>query len=185
MAKKTQAIIKLDIQHHDWDRTLISAKALTELGIATGDAELSFASLTGGMVLTVAALESFLNSMGYGEALSISWDSYQLLPLVDKLKLMGSRLGFKINMGRAPYDTIAEAVRWRNDLLHSKPQTAYGISIDDSANTGESTKGVGKALDRKYEFRVTPENAKRFHTEIRSVMAEFQTAYQSRKKAER
>ena len=161
------------IEHHDWDLTFRAATDLLKLGLSSSEHGQKFACLSGAMVLTVASLESFMNSMGHGTGLGLSWDSYQRLPVIDKLRVIGKMIGIAVNVGHEPYQSVVEAFRWRNDLLHSKPEIVTGLEVD-AESLEDVREKTERALPRKYEFKVNESTANRFHAKICEVIALFQ-----------
>jgi hypothetical protein len=163
--------MKFSADHHDWDMTLSSAKALLELG--KNQDNHSFACFTGSMVLSVAALESFLNSLGYSEGIEANWPEFERAPIIDKMKNLGAKLGISVDAGLPPYQIIAEAIRWRNNLMHSKPVSVRNIEIENMEDVRKITNNEFK---NKYEFQVSEENAIRFYSSICKVLIKFEEA---------
>ncbi len=152
--------------NHNWELTLLASADLLGAGIKAGnDARLSFASLTGSMILAVAALESFLNSLGsLIQDRQFDWEQFERLSIRGKLESLCGRYQIAIDWGQGDFQVVAQAVDWRNHLAHSKPDFVMDKVIQAPK---ESKRYTDKTA---YEFLVNEKNARRFYGGIVAVI---------------
>jgi hypothetical protein len=92
-----------------------------------------FAHATASILLTVAALESYINEVfssydsnfpGFSpEVLGKLWDVYELKPILDKYELaLCLRNAGALDRGLPPVQDVALLIRLRNALTHFKPE---------------------------------------------------------------
>jgi hypothetical protein len=160
---------KYSSQNHNWDLTLLSASTLFRAGShAKNDARLSFSFFTGSMILSVAALESFLNSLAsLIPDKEFHGDDFEKQSIEDKLKRFCVKYSVNMDQGKRPFQTVGLAVTWRNRLVHSKPDFIEEVEIQ---STGDAKKLSPK---KSYEFSVKEEYAKRFYVDILDVIQQI------------
>ncbi|PIQ86403.1 MAG: hypothetical protein COV74_04915 [Candidatus Omnitrophica bacterium CG11_big_fil_rev_8_21_14_0_20_45_26] len=160
---------KYSSENHNWDLTLNASVTLLQTGVnAKNDARLSFSSFTGSMVLAVAALESFFNSLA---SLIVDegfdWDNFQEQSVENKLEQLYRKYSLEIDKGKRPLQTIGLAMSWRNRLVHSKPNFVEETEI-------RSMEEVGKLSSRKsYEYEVNEKFARQFYADILAVIEQL------------
>lgn len=165
--------MKYSSENHNWDLTIQASSNLMAISrIIESNKSYSFSTYTGSMFLAVAGLESFLNSMAYFiDEKDFCYDSFERDTIEQKLNFFMNKFNIKVNKGTRPYQTIKEAIKWRNSLSHSK--TIY-VEETEICNGTDIRKLPEKCLSTRkyepYEKSVNKENADRFNRDIIEVI---------------
>jgi len=124
------------------------------------------------MLLAVAGLESFLNSMAFFvKDEDFCYNEFEGNSIEDKLDFFLAKYDIKLNKGSRPYQTIKEAVIWRNSVSHSKPMFVEEIEIKKTSEVGKIPhKHLSSRKYQPYEKSVNEENADRFNRDIIEVI---------------
>lgn len=165
--------MKYSSENHNWDLTVMASSRLVTLGRHIKDkSDYSYSCFTGAMLLAVAGLESFLNSMAFFvKEEDFCYNEFEENSIENKLDFFLARYDIKLNKGSRPYQTIKEAVIWRNSVSHSKPMFVEEVEINE---TSEAMKIPHKHLSSRkyqpYEKSVNEANADRFNRDIIEVI---------------
>jgi hypothetical protein len=76
------------------------------------------------VLMAALAFEAFLNQAGqytWGVE-SQAWAAVERLSPMDKLKAIAERAGFPLDLGVRPVQTLSAVCRFRNDIVHAKPE---------------------------------------------------------------
>lgn len=127
-------------EHHDWNMTLRSAGELYGVSVdprMLGNGVKLFALLTGSMVLSFAAIESFSASVAFCMATDprypgFDFDRYRKTFRFDeKMKMLMEPAGIKVDWGSGLFQRIATMQQWRNLVTHASPYEIESTPIDD------------------------------------------------------
>ena len=132
----------------------------------------SFSSFTGAMLLAVAGLESFLNSMAYFiDDKNFCYNSFERKTIEEKLDFFQSKFNIDFKKGKRPYQTVKQAVKWRNSLVHSKPTYVEETEISPGDDIRKlPVQHVSVSEYDPYEKLVNEQNADRFNRDIISII---------------
>ncbi|WP_296117751.1 hypothetical protein [uncultured Neisseria sp.] len=122
------------------------------------------------MVFSAFKLEAMCNS--FGSALFPQWEEYEQLKLKGKVLLISNAYELEVDFGVEPWQTINEVIRFRNDLVHSKPRTIKEtqtlVKMDNGNLLGAlypNTKARKKAATQNYSI----EKAEQFADAVEQV----------------
>ena len=170
--------MKYSSENHNWDLSIMASSRLVTLGRSLDKKNYSFSAYTGGMVLAVTGLESFLNSMAYSVARNDSefnYDEFEESTIEEKLDYFLAKFNVSIKKGKRPYQTVKKAIKWRNSLAHSKPTFIEETEI----TLGDDIRKIPLqhiATSNKYppyENLVSEKNADRFNRDIIQIITEI------------
>jgi hypothetical protein len=134
--------------------------------------EYSFSSFAGAMLLAVAGLESFLNSMAYFvDDEKFCYNCFERRTIEDKIDFLLLTFNIDFKKGERPYQTVKQAVKWRNSLVHSKPTYVEETEIshgDDIRKLPAQHVSVNEY--DPYENLVNEKNADRFNRDIIKII---------------
>jgi hypothetical protein len=154
-------------QNHDWDMTLRAAWNLVMTGqAAKGKNELEFSCLTGGMILSFCAVESFINSIAFvapskQEYAHFDYEAYtKIRNFWGRLKAVCSILNIAIDQSQGVFKILEEMRVWRNALVHFSPYSIEPTAIDIPI---ESKELHTEFRSQEYTKSVTVEKAKEFY----------------------
>lgn len=120
-------------QNHDWDMTLHAAAHLIKAGILedrrprTGNITMGFSSLTGGMVLTFCALESFSASVAFCMPSTPGYETFDFKAYQgarrfwDKMTLLCGAAAIVPDKSQGLFQRIEQMQQWRNLVTHAQP----------------------------------------------------------------
>ncbi|MBL1146521.1 MAG: hypothetical protein HND56_05250 [Pseudomonadota bacterium] len=144
---------------HNWDMTLEMAQQLTVVGKVSAQGSLNlgdvlderskgnglvntnglrFGLLTGGMLLSYCAVESFINSAaemltGYESFPDFDRDGFNKESgFWSRLKKVYKHVGIEVDKGKEPFQSILELHEWRKSVVHAKPVMVSAENIDPS-----------------------------------------------------
>lgn len=168
--------MKYSSQNHNWDLTISSSSCLMDIyKLTKKDSRASFSTLTGAMLLAVVGLESFLNSMAYFvDDEDFCYNCFEKKSIEEKLNFFLVKFNIEFDKGSRPYQTIKEAIRWRNSISHSKPIYVEETEIcpgDDIRKLPKKCLSTTKY--EPYESLVNKENADRFNRDIIEVITKI------------
>jgi len=166
-------IMKYSSENHNWDLTIRSSSDLVVLGrITEKNRGYSFAAFTGAMLLAVAGLESFLNSMAYFiDDEDFSYDFFENKAIEKKLDFFLKKYNIDLDKGARPYQTFKTAVRWRNSISHSKPTYVEETEIFPGDNIRDlPIQHISKNKYEPYEFFINEKNADKFNRDIIEII---------------
>lgn len=155
--------------------TVMASSRLVTLGENIEESNYSFSAFTGSMLLAVAGLESFLNSIAHTISINDSkfpYVEYERKGITEKLEFLLDRFSISLNKGQRPYQTVKKAVTWRNSVVHSKPSYVEETMIEPGQDIRKLPKQY-KSNNNKYppyENLVSQENADRFNRDIIEVI---------------
>jgi hypothetical protein len=161
-------------QNHDWDLTLHAASELISAGIymdqkpREGTLSMGFSYLTGGMVLSFAAIESFAASVAFCMASDtrysgFDFESYRKTFRFDaKMKMLMEAAGIEVDWGHGLFQRIATMQRWRNLVTHATPYQITPTQIDDPLHSPALHTAKHQALE--YARSCDIETARDFYT---------------------
>jgi len=87
--------------------------------LASHDLDMTLQTAVSSVMLAVASVEAQLNKWADSHG---GWNAEEdRLPIGEKLKALATRAGTVIDLGSAPYQRLCEAVRRRNEYVHSSP----------------------------------------------------------------
>lgn len=160
-------------QNHDWDLTLHAAAELIKAGLIadkrprTGNMLMGFAFFTGGMVLSVAAIESFSASVAFSmpsnERFAVfDFQRYRIARRFwDKMDMLMSAAGIEIDRSNGMFQRIGQMQEWRDLVTHASPYEIEPTEIENT--TGAPGKLHQKKRHLEYTRMADPENAKRLY----------------------
>ena len=165
--------MKYASENHNWDLTIMASSKLMDVGKSIKKRDpYSFSAFTGAMLLSVAGLEGFLNSMAHSiEDEGFCYDCFEKKTIGDKLDFFLSKYNVDFKKGERPYQTVAQAIKWRNSLSHSKP--TYVEETEISSRDDIRALPVQHRSTKKYEpyeNLVNEENADRFNRDIIKII---------------
>jgi hypothetical protein len=146
---------------------LIKAGLLMDKRPRRGNLSMGFSFFTGGMVLSFAAIESFSASVAFemqsdNRYSDFSFKRYQTARRFwDKMDLLMSAAGIKIDRSKGLFQKIGQMQQWRNLVTHASP---YEISPTEIADTIKAPRKLHKP-NRLLQYTRTSdaENAKSFY----------------------
>lgn len=159
-------------ENHDWDLTLHAAGELLAAGIhldqqpTTGSLTRGFSFLTGSMVLSFAALESYAASCAFTLDNNPSFPGFDFQAYRSerafwrKLEMLAAALGFATDKSKGLFREISDMQRWRNLVVHASP---YGIEAAETPDTKARTRQHAKRRHLQYARMVDVKNARRFY----------------------
>jgi len=166
--------MKFSSEHHNWDMTVAASSHLVVAG-RLADGHHSFSAFTGSMVLAVAGLESFLNSVGYSISKSgcgLNFEKFEKKPIGAKVDFILQQYKIEIDRNERPYVTISEAVVWRHSLVHSKPSYVEEVQIGNMSEVaGLPVQHSSQSYQyAPYENHVNEANADRFNRDVVQII---------------
>ena len=120
------------------------------------------------MLFSAFCLEAFFNHLG-NEKLTFWSPSRRNVNPRKKLEVFAKVLGFKPNFGNRPYQTFGEIFNFRNLLVHAKTESI--ILEGDSL----LSLGVPTIPPTKWEQQISPENAKKFLDDTKTIIYDLCT----------
>ena len=162
-------------ENHDWDLTLraawclvVAAQVPDTASAPYSEGEKRFGCLTGSMLLSFCAIESFSASIAFsmpGEDRFKDFDFNmyrQKRAFWDKIDLIFEAIPHPVDKSHGLFQTIGRMQGWRNLVTHAFP---YEIGKTEIANTSsEPTKLHAPFHNKQYSRRVTLEGAKEFYS---------------------
>ncbi len=161
-------------QSHDWDLTLRAAHDLLRFGQVIdrlpreGTLSSGFSCLTGSMLLSFCAIESFSASVAFSlpnddRFRHFDFEEYkQTFRFWDKIEMLCGAIGVELDKSQGMFQKIGEMQRWRNLVTHASPYEIVPIEI---AETVTSPKKLHKQYQHKQFPRLTTvKNAEEFYT---------------------
>ena len=154
-------------ENHDWDLTLSASGNLLMQGqAANNNSQLQFSCLTGAMLLSFSAIESYMNSAAFvmsrdHKLKKFSYSGYKkLIRFWDKLELICKSLDIEVDKSKGTFQVIEQMRGWRNSLVHSSP---YSLEITEITERRES-RNLHKSYEhREYTRSVSVDNANKFN----------------------
>lgn len=160
-------------QNHDWDLTLEASHVLLMLGQLFDRSSTkkvprkNFSCLTGSMLLSFCAIESFSASVAFSmpsedRYRDFDFEKYkQAQRFWDKIEMLCSAIQINIDKSKGIFQKIDEMRRWRNLVTHSSP---YDIPPTIVADTVDAPRKLHKPFEHKQYARTTDvQNAKTFY----------------------
>lgn len=161
-------------ENHDWDLTLRGAWSLCMIAqtaehLPTGGnlRERQFSSYLGSMLLSFCAIESFSASVAFSmpgteRFQDFDFDRYtRCSRFWDKLELLCSAAGYKIDKSSGLFQQIAEMQGWRNLVTHASPYRIGSTPVRDTTYAPRKLHAPFHARD--YPNQVNLKNAKKFY----------------------
>lgn len=113
--------METDVFPHVWH--YVSSKHF--LKQAEEKTEGSLYPLLASMLFSAFCFEAYLNFLGREQI--VDWESTERkLGLTDKLDLLSKSIKYNVDSGRRPFQTIKELFRFRDMVVHAKPETVTG-----------------------------------------------------------
>lgn len=106
--------------------------------------------------------EAFLNQVGenvWGTSSDV-WAAVERLRPMDKLKAIAEQVGFSVDLGVRPAQTVSQICRYRNGIVHGKPQEFRASVPRKVAIDNPFFAGV-EGLSPEWEQACTPEYVER------------------------
>lgn len=154
-------------ENHSWDLTLRSSWNLLIAGQSPNVVgELQVSCLTGAMLLSFCAVESFMNSTAICMSGEENYEKFDYSEYAgsrnfwSKLELICRALELEIDKSSGLFQIIEEMRGWRNSLMHSSP---YIIETTKVAETEDSRKLHQAHKSKEYFSSVRVPNAKKFY----------------------
>lgn len=161
-------------QNHDWDLTLSSAHELLAIGAVqdklprTGNITKGFSALTGSMLLSFCAIESFSASVAFCMPSSEKFSDFpygkyrKTRNFWGKLELIFAAVDRKIDRSMGLFQGISNMQSWRNLVTHASP---YRIEPTPVLNTTSEPSKLHVPFHAKdYAKQVDLQTAKQFYT---------------------
>lgn len=147
---------------------LAAAGELVKIGVRLPQSETRqvFASLSGGMLLSFCAVESFMNSVAFKMQTDPRYRAFDYARYLkkrnfwDRMKAECTALEIDIALDAEPLRTIEQMRQWRVSLVHFEPTSIPETAIQD---TREVHALSAKFHDRTFAVHVNVENAKKFY----------------------
>ncbi|MCB9748025.1 MAG: hypothetical protein H6755_06435 [Candidatus Omnitrophica bacterium] len=156
-------------EHHNWDMTMRASSDLLTIGELSKGVSYRFSAFTGSMLLSISALESFLNSFAsfFEKGDSFSWEEYERKSIEDKLEFCFQRYSLEIKKGERPFQTVKKAISWRNSLIHYKPIYVDPVVIASDYDIKKlPQRSISNKKSKPYENLVDRKFAKQFNNDI-------------------
>lgn len=134
----------------------------------TGNLSTGFSFFTGSMVLSFAAIESFSASVAFLMSSDqrfpmFDFESYRKAQRFwDKMSLLMTAVGLKIDKGNGLFQQIGQMQKWRNLVAHASPYEIEPIEISDTIKAPAKLHARQTHLD--YTRSADADNAKNFYT---------------------
>jgi len=159
---------KYSAENHDWDLTLRAAWNLISLGHSKNlKSEQEFSLLTGGMLLSFCAIESFLASvafeMGKNSERHKKFDYakyWRVNNFWDRMRTVFAAFEVAVDLSKEPFHSIEEMRSWRVLLVHTKP---YRIEPTEVERTDRTSHLHDPFRHLEYTKQVKKENAESFY----------------------
>jgi hypothetical protein len=162
-------------ENHDWDLTLRAAWNLLMSGQAVKAGpdferknEQEFSFLTGSMLLSFCAIESFTSSIAFSISENEKFETFdyeeyrKTARFWDKIEKVCKALGSDVDKSQGLFQSIKKMQIWRNALAHSSPYENEKTIIQD---TQKEPKKLHKPFqDDEYAKAVNVESAKQFYS---------------------
>ncbi|WP_040886507.1 hypothetical protein [Marinobacter santoriniensis] len=107
---------------------LYSASVSTE-NTGRNEAEGSFYQYMASLVFSAFTLEAYLNHLGF-QVIGY-WNHIESLSPIKKLDILSEVTGAKFEKGARPHQTVAELLRFRNEMAHGKSRFPSQIGGPD------------------------------------------------------
>jgi len=160
-------------ENHDWDLTLraswnllMSAQAVKRAKDYERKGEQEFSFLTGAMLLSFCAIESYITSIAFSMSRDKKYKGFNYRQYKgqynfwNKILMVCNSLGITIDQSSEPFKTIEAMRKWRNSLVHASP---YSIETVLIVETKDSKELHDKLNDWEYTRTVRVEEAKAFY----------------------
>lgn len=160
-------------ENHDWDLTvraswnlLMSAQAVKRAKDFEQKNEQEFSFLTGAMLLSFCAVESYITSVAFSMSRDERYKGFNYRQYKrqnkfwDKIQMVCNALGINADQSSEPFKTIEAMRKWRNSLVHASP---YSIETVQIVQTKDSRELHDKLKDHPYTATVRIEEAKSFY----------------------
>ncbi|MGH7205763.1 MAG: hypothetical protein ACREI2_06095 [Nitrospiraceae bacterium] len=160
-------------ENHDWDLTvraswnlLMSAQAVKRAKDFKQKNEQEFSFLTGAMLLSFCAVESYITSVAFSMSRDerykgFNYRQYKRQNKVwDKIQMVCNALRIRADQSSEPFKTIEAMRKWRNSLVHASP---YSIETVQIVQTKDSRELHDRLKDQPYTATVRIEEAKSFY----------------------
>jgi hypothetical protein len=109
------------------------------------------------MVISAFAMEALANEAG--EKLIKEWAEFESVKPKAKIILCSKALHIEPDFSAEPWQTVSEALKFRNIVVHKKPEVVK-VRIEGDSINNQLT--VPAWPITRFERKLTPENAKRF-----------------------
>lgn len=158
-------------EHHDWDMTLRSASELYKVGVEARDNKdlvREFAALTGSMMLSFSAIESFCASIAFSMGSDARYPSFDRKLYLetgrfwDRMAMLMEAAGIAVDKSKGLFQRISAMQDWRNLVAHADP---YEIPTREIATPAQAKRQHTQA-HRKAEYArcVNAQCAKDYYT---------------------
>ena len=160
-------------ENHDWAFTfraswslLMSAQAVKRAKNLERQNEQEFSFLTGAMLLSFCAIESYVTSIAFSMSRDDRYKGFNYLQykrknkLWDKIQMVCDSLGINVVQSSEPFKTIEAMRKWRNSLVHASP---YSIETVLIVETKDSIELHDKIKEHPYTKTVRIDDAKAFY----------------------
>ena len=169
MANNNLVEAVVSVTEHDYN--MFSAISMHQIEQARKEEDgHKFRWIVPAMVFSAFELEAMCNS--FGSALFPQWEEYEQLKLKGKVLLISNAYELEVDFGIEPWQTINEVIKFRNDLVHSKPraikETQTLVKMDNGNLLGAlypDTKARKKAATQNYSI----EKAEQFADAVKQV----------------
>jgi hypothetical protein len=160
-------------ENHDWDLTaraslslLISAQAVKAARDFEKKGEQEFSFLTGAMLLSFCAIESYITSIAFSMSRDKKYEGFNYRQYKmqktfwNKMIMVCRSLEIIVDQSHEPFKTIESMRKWRNALVHVSP---YSIETVLIVKTKDSIELHDKIKEPSYTKTVQIDNAKAFY----------------------
>lgn len=127
----------------------------------------SLLELLTAILMASLAFEAVLNQLGehvWGGDSAI-WASVERSSPVEKLKAIAEKTGFTVDLGSRPAQTLRDVVRFRNDVVHAKPQH-FEARVPRAVVEAGLLSGRVEELSARWELQRTVDFAERALTDL-------------------
>lgn len=160
-------------ENHDWDMTFRAAWNLLGSAQVVKNAkdfklknEQEFSLLTGAMLLSFCAIESYITSIAFSMSKDEKYKGFNYLRYKklrnfwEKVEMVCDSVGISHDQSAQPFKTIETMRKWRNSLVHASP---YSIGKAVIVETKDASELHAQLRDQEYTRTVTIEEANSFY----------------------
>lgn len=106
--------------------------------------------LTAAVVLGAFSVEAFIQTMG-PKVFGDDWPKYERKAVMEKLKLVGVKVGVRVDFGKLPWKRIKDLMKARDALAHAKPAVHVANETLILPASADPREALHKMLDAKYK----------------------------------
>ncbi len=149
MAKKFQIAVEAErFIHNDLSNCALHFSETIREKVISGETEGVYLDMMAALVFSAFSIEAKINFVGW-RVLEDGWP--ERANLWEKIALLSKVLGFEVDRGSRPWQTLRNLKKFRDTLAHGKPEVVEEVKVVDVEPE------VWDALKAQWEYSVTPE----------------------------